>query len=65
MRPDLPALRRAMHRASAFPGQWEVLPGMGFSSAECQHLLDAHNWFLTLANYVVFAEARAADLRKK
>jgi hypothetical protein len=63
MRPDLTALRAAMQRASAF-SFWVELPAHPSPDA-IRHLLDAHNWFLILANYVVFAEARAADLRGK
>ena len=75
LRPDLPAIRAAMRRAAPYAGEWSSRGGMifdergaevaGFAPDFAQHIVDCHNSFLALANYVLFNEARASDLRGK
>ena len=69
LRPDLPALRAAMQRAGEFAGPWSVHNQEVFDDtghpvgwASAQHIADCHNFFLLLANYVIFNEQRLADL---
>ena len=76
LRPDLPALRAAMQRAGTFADPWSVegydvvgpdgkmvCPPGDYDLS--RHIADCHNFFLLLANYVIFSEQRLADLRGK
>jgi hypothetical protein len=65
LRPDLPALRAAMQRAGEFAGGLPTEDLAGLAPSLARHLTTCHDWFLFLANYIIFNEQRLADLRGK